>query len=166
MPSIISYLGIGSNLGDRLANIKDAMGFLDSLSSVHIEKASPIYETPPQGGPRNQPNYFNTAIKIETTLSPLDLLNQIKIIEKRMKRKKGVRWGSRKIDLDVLFYGDFVLQSKSLSVPHSLLHKRIFVLRPLFDIEPNLIHPLLGKNVSSLFRKYLHKNLRKVAVFN
>jgi 2-amino-4-hydroxy-6-hydroxymethyldihydropteridine diphosphokinase len=117
-----------------------------------VEKISPIYETPPCGGPKNQPKYLNAAAKIQTTLTPFDLLAELKEIEIKLRRKKTVRWGARTIDLDILFYSDLVFVSDKLTIPHPLLHKRMFVLRPLCDIAPKLIHPLHGKNIKELLR--------------
>ena len=138
MITVTSYLGIGSNLGDRSVNIKESIRYLKLIPRISVKKASSFYETLACGGPRNQPKYLNAAVKIRTSLTPSDLLKKLKNIELKLKRRKSVRWGPRTIDLDILFYGDLVLASDKLTIPHSLLHKRIFVLKPLCEIAPRM----------------------------
>ncbi|MBL7196632.1 MAG: 2-amino-4-hydroxy-6-hydroxymethyldihydropteridine diphosphokinase [Candidatus Omnitrophica bacterium] len=165
MIPVTSYLAIGSNLGDRIINIKKSIRYLKSNQRIKFEKASRLYETPAQGGPINQPKYLNAVVKIKTTLPPLDLLEELKLIELKLKRKNMLRWGARTIDLDILFYGDFVFINDRLSIPHPFLHKRIFVLKPLSDIAPNLVHPLYKKSIKELLRKF-SKGDEKVIPFN
>ncbi|MFC1709194.1 2-amino-4-hydroxy-6-hydroxymethyldihydropteridine diphosphokinase [Candidatus Omnitrophota bacterium] len=153
MISVASYLGVGSNLGDRIDNIRESVRLLESMSRVSVKAVSALYEAPACGGPKNQPKYINAAIKIQTTLTPFDLLGKLKSVESRLKRKKTVRWGSRTIDLDILFYGDLTLVSPKLIIPHPLLHKRIFVLKPLSDIASKLTHPLFKRNVKGLLAR-------------
>jgi 2-amino-4-hydroxy-6-hydroxymethyldihydropteridine diphosphokinase len=123
-----------------------------------VEKVSPIYEFPPQGGPKNQPKYLNLTVKIKTLLTPLDLLDRLKLIERELKRKNTSHWGPRTIDLDILFYDDLILVSRELSLPHPLLHKRIFVLKPLSDIASGFKHPLYKKSIKYLFKKLENEN--------
>ena len=165
MAQVTSYLAIGSSLGNRIANIRESLRCLKESRGIHLDKISPIYESLPQCGPRNQPNYLNLAVRIKTTLTPLDLLREIKIIEKKLKRKNSIHWGPRTIDLDILFYNDLVLISQILSIPHPLLHKRIFVLKPLSDIVPEFNHPLYKKSVSELLRG-LRSGIKKITEFN
>lgn len=153
MISVTSYLGVGSNLGKRIDNIKESIRLLESMPRINVKAVSDLYETPACGGPKNQPKYINAAIKIQTTLTPFDLLSKLKSVESRLKRKKTVRWGARTIDLDILFYDDLALISHKLSIPHPLLHKRIFVLKPLSDIASRLTHPLLKINVKGLLAR-------------
>ena len=149
----IVYLALGTNLGDRLANLRAA---LDALSrstphaqSIIIHRQSSIYETPPWGY-TDQPAFLNMAVKCETGLEPESLLKRLKQIEVRVGRVESFRWGPRQIDIDILFYDDLVFESKSLTIPHPRLHERAFVLVPLADIAPDHVHPVLKKNVSQL----------------
>ena len=153
MRLVNSCLGIGSNLGDRLINIEKSIRYLKSNHRIRVKKISRLYESLAKGGPNGQPKYLNAAVKIKTSLSPSDLLEQIKIIEKKLKRNTTVPWGPRIIDLDILFYNDLVYISNRLIIPHPLLHKRIFVLKPLSDIAPNIIHPLRKKTVKGLLKE-------------
>ena len=152
MIPVTSYLAIGSNLGNRLINIKKSIKYLKSIQRIKLKKVSQLYETPSHGGPKNQPKYLNAVAKIETTLSPLDLLKELKAIEFKMKRKDTVRWGPRIMDLDILFYDNLFFINDKLSIPHPLLHKRIFVLKPLSEIAPNFVHPLYQKNIKELLK--------------
>ena len=130
----VCYLGIGSNLGDRLKNIKSAIKKVEGLKSTQVLKVSKIIETEPVGGPRPQGKFLNAALKIKTSLAPLPLLKGLKKIEKEMGRVKAVRNGPRAIDLDILFYGDKSLNTKQLTIPHKKVFEREFVLRPLSEI--------------------------------
>lgn len=165
MIPVVSYLGIGSNLGDRVINIEKSIRYLKLVTRISIEKVSTFYETPSKGGPKNQPKYLNAVAKIKTALPPLDLLNELKIIESKLKRRKAVRWGPRTIDLDILFYNGLVFINNRLSIPHPLLHKRIFVLKPLSEIAPDFVHPLYKNNIKELLRR-LKKNDEKIVPFN
>jgi 2-amino-4-hydroxy-6-hydroxymethyldihydropteridine diphosphokinase len=131
---VICYLGIGSNLGDRRKNIKLAIKKINSLKSTKAIKLSKIIETRALGGPLQQPKFLNAALKIKTGLSPLKLLQNLKIIERELGRKKTVRWGPRTMDLDILFYGDKIINTKSLQVPHPRIFQREFVIKPLRQV--------------------------------
>ncbi|MBU3958710.1 MAG: 2-amino-4-hydroxy-6-hydroxymethyldihydropteridine diphosphokinase [Candidatus Omnitrophica bacterium] len=130
---VVCYLGIGSNLGNRRKNIKQALHHLDRAKGIKIEKSSRIYETEPVGGPP-QGRFLNAAIKIKTSLTPGFLLRTLKKIEKALGRKKAVRFGPREIDLDILFYADKIINRKNLQVPHPKIFEREFVVRPLLEI--------------------------------
>jgi 2-amino-4-hydroxy-6-hydroxymethyldihydropteridine diphosphokinase len=144
----VVYLGIGSNLGDKKSNCLSALEKL-ATKGVLISKKSALYETQPWGV-KNQPDFVNIAVEAETDLSPEALLCALKEIEKEMGRKVGTRWGPRLIDLDVLFYDDRIVQSKDLVIPHRQLHRRDFVLLPLAEISPELVHPVLNKTIREL----------------
>jgi len=165
MIPVTSYLAIGSNLGDRIVNIKKSIRYLKSNQRIKVKSVSRIYETPAQGGPKKQPQYLNTAVKIKTSLFPLDLLNELKIIELEFKRSNSVRWGPRTIDLDILFYDDLVFINNRLSIPHPLMHKRIFVLKPMSEIAPHFIHPLYKKNIEDLLNE-LGRDNEKIIPFD
>lgn len=147
----IVYLGIGSNLGDRNANIDKALTFLKEHEDIKVVAVSTLIETEPVGGPE-QGKFLNGAIKIDTDLLPLDLLTQLKMIERRLGRvKTDVLNAPRTMDLDILFYDDVVIiQGKSMAIPHPAIAERLFVLKPLSEIAPGLMHPRLNKTVKEL----------------
>jgi len=144
------YIGLGSNLGDRLTNIRKAIELIKEEGIEIINKSS-IYETEPVGY-KEQGWFLNSAVKGKTELSPRRLWKRLEKIEKSMGREKEVKWGPRIIDLDILFYGNEILNGKELKIPHSELHKRRFVLVPLQEIAPKLVHPIFKKTVSELLR--------------
>jgi len=128
-------------------NLEAALNQIAGLGTV--EKKSSVYETKPWGL-KEQPNFLNQVAQIETGLEPLELLKELKKIERVMGRKKTVRYGPRLIDLDILFYEDLILRTRALVIPHPLLAQRAFVLVPLNEIEPELIHPLEKKSIHDL----------------
>jgi len=141
------YLALGTNLGDRSANLHAALAALSS--DVKVIAESKVYETPPWGV-ENQPAFLNMAVKCETTLEPESLLKRIKQLEVRLGREQTFHWGPRLIDLDILFYDDLILKTESLTIPHPHLHERAFVLVPLAEIAPDFIHPVLKKTIKEL----------------
>jgi 2-amino-4-hydroxy-6-hydroxymethyldihydropteridine diphosphokinase len=144
------YIGIGSNLGDRKANTLEALDRVSKLPGTRVVRASSLYESEPLGDAKTW--FVNSVIEIETEFDPEDLLKKLKAIEKAMGRKrvKGKRWGSRIIDLDILLCNQEIVEKRSLKIPHPELHKRRFVLLPLAELAPQLIHPQLGQSVSGL----------------
>jgi 2-amino-4-hydroxy-6-hydroxymethyldihydropteridine diphosphokinase len=127
------FVGLGSNLGDRRLNLRMALQKISRLPGTKIIKTSKIIESMPQGGPQ-QPKYLNSVVKLQTGLSPLNLLRKLKKIEIMFGRRKSVRWGPRIIDLDILLYADRVINRRDLTVPHPQLFKRKFVIGPLLEI--------------------------------
>ena len=150
MPDV--YLGLGSNLGDRQAMLRAAIDAIAKLPGTAVTAESPIYETPPMG-PQDQGAYCNMAAKIATPLAPSTLIAELQAIEMQLGRpapEHRQHWGPREIDIDVLLYGEEVIDAPSLTVPHPGMHERWFVLKPLADIAPELIHPVLGRPISAL----------------
>ena len=144
------YIALGANLGDRLANLRDA---IDALApDMTILRESTIYETPPWGY-TDQPSFLNMVVEAETSLNPRALLDYLKKTEDELGRVKNFRYGPRHIDLDILFYDDVVYEDERLQIPHPRLHERAFVLVPLNDLAPDYVHPTLGKDVKSLLSK-------------
>jgi len=133
------YLGLGSNLGDRQSNIVQALQQMKS--QVTVEEVSSFYETEPVGY-LDQPRFINAVCRISTQLPPLELLHFLKRIERRMGRQPSFRDAPRPIDIDILFYDDLVIESPELTIPHPRLPQRAFMLVPLAEIAPDLIHPV------------------------
>jgi len=141
------YLSLGSNLGDRLANLDGAVSRL--VPGVEHIIPSPVYETMPWGY-SDQPDFLNQCLAADTSLAPLDLLALCKDIEATMGRKETFRFGPRLIDLDILFYDNIILETPTLTIPHPRITERPFILIPLADIAPELIHPVLHKTIQQL----------------
>ena len=146
----ITYICLGSNLGRKKANIRRAVKLLNKNKDIKILKISSLYETEPVGYVK-QDWFVNSCLKAETNLSPRQLLKTLKDIEKKLKRKKKfIRWGPRTLDMDILLYNNLRLKTKDLVIPHPEMHKRTFVLIPLMELEPNLIHPTKRKSILEL----------------
>jgi 2-amino-4-hydroxy-6-hydroxymethyldihydropteridine diphosphokinase len=141
------YLALGSNLGDRLENLKSALRALPP--AVRVTGCSPVYSTPPWGH-RDQPEYLNQVVQVKTALSPRELLHYIKEIEVRLGRQPTFRYGPRPIDVDILLYDELVMDEADLTIPHPRLGERAFVLVPLSDLAPRLEHPTLHRSVAEL----------------
>ena len=146
----IVHIALGSNLGDRAANLARATDLMDEV--IQISAASSIYETPPWGV-IDQPRFLNQVIKGCTTLAPINLLYELKAIERLMGRRETVRYGPRIIDLDILLYGHRVIQYNRLQVPHPRMLERAFVLVPLAEVSPGLVIPGSGQAVETLLKQ-------------
>jgi dihydropteroate synthase/2-amino-4-hydroxy-6-hydroxymethyldihydropteridine diphosphokinase len=153
------YLALGTNLGDRAANLYAALDALRTFATV--EETAFLYETPP-AYVVDQPAFLNTACRIRTALSPTELLRALKVIETQLGRQPSIRFGPRIIDLDILFYDDLVLAADDLAIPHSRLAERSFVLEPLCDLDPDLRHPQLDTSVRMLWQRLDSDRLPRV----
>lgn len=137
------FLGLGSNLGEPASNIQAAIEHLESQSELNILGISPLYQSPPMG-PKDQPDFVNAVLELETSLAPKELLNLCNSLEAVMGRQLAERWGPRLIDIDILLYGDQVIESESLNIPQLGMAQRSFVLYPLADLDKDLQIPGLG----------------------
>lgn len=144
-----SYLGLGSNIGDRQANIIEAIKRLNAIPGIVIVNRSSLYETEPIGY-KYQDWFINAVIGITTTLSPRSLLDVCVGIEDEMGRIRRTEKGPREIDIDILLYGNLKVDEAGLKIPHPSMHERRFVLVPLLEIAPDLFHPLLNKSLKAM----------------
>jgi len=148
-----AYLGIGSNLGERLALLRAARRQLGAAEGVVVLRSSALYETAPQGGPAEQGPYLNAVLEIETVLTAEELLQLCQRIEADAGRERLVYHGPRTLDLDLLLYDDQRRESHTLTLPHPRMHERCFVLVPLCDLAPHIVHPNLGLSMSELLSR-------------
>ncbi len=159
-----AYIGAGSNIGDKLLNCKNGISALTNTQNA-VEKArSRFYKTDPVDY-KNQDWFINFVVKVETALAPLELLKTLKSIERDAGRMDGsIRFGPRILDLDIILYDDWVTNSSELIVPHPRMHKRRFVLRPICDIDPTIVHPVLKKEMQALLNA-LDENEQRIVEF-
>lgn len=143
------YLSLGSNMGSRKENLKKALGFISERTQ--LEMLSSVYDTAPVGN-ENQPRFLNVVCRVSTTLQPVELLAVIKDIEGKLGRLPKTHNLPRPIDIDILFYGDQVISTPDLVIPHPRLHERAFVLIPLIEIAPDLVHPVNKRTVKALLK--------------
>ncbi|PIE71023.1 MAG: 2-amino-4-hydroxy-6-hydroxymethyldihydropteridine diphosphokinase [Deltaproteobacteria bacterium] len=148
---VTAYLGLGSNMGDAAGNCRKGLSLLDATDGVSVTAVSPFYNSAPVDY-TDQDWFVNGAAEIETSLSPLALLDCVKLIEWAVGRRPGIRFGPRILDMDILLYDHRVIVASGLAVPHPRMAKRMFVLKPLCDINPDIVHPVLGVTMGSLLR--------------
>lgn len=144
---VTAYLGLGSNLGNRQNSLDKALDFLSQR--LRVETASSVYDTEPIGN-LNQPRFLNLVCQVHTSLAPMELLTLVKGIELKLGRTPGKSNAPRPIDIDILFYGNQVINTPELVIPHPRLTERAFVLIPLAEIAPDLVHPVSGKTIKEL----------------
>ena len=143
------FLGLGSNLGDRDAHLNDAIAALCSSDSISVTAQSSVLETEPVGN-EDQDKFLNAVVEIETTFSPTQLMQSCLDIEMQQGRVRGEKWGPRTIDIDILFFSDQLIEKEGLHVPHPEVQNRSFVLIPLVEIAPMMVHPTLGVTAKAM----------------
>ena len=158
------FAGIGGNLGDPAHTLTAAVLRIERDSGVRVVAASPVYRNPPVG-PQDQPDYLNAVIELEVTLSPQELHSRFLAVEKEFGRVRKTRWGPRTLDLDILTYGDHIVDEPGLTIPHPHMHERSFVLVPLADLHPHAVHPLLNRSYCDMAEQVGREGLDRVDVF-
>jgi 2-amino-4-hydroxy-6-hydroxymethyldihydropteridine diphosphokinase len=146
------YIGLGSNVGDSIQNIRTALNHMENASSLTILRVSSLYRTAPIGY-EDQDWFINAAAECTTSLLPLLLLDLLQSIEQKMERSTPFKWGPRNIDLDILIFGSSIIKEPVLTIPHPLVEHRRFVLEPLAELAPGGIHPLLNKTFQGLLEE-------------
>jgi 2-amino-4-hydroxy-6-hydroxymethyldihydropteridine diphosphokinase len=149
-PPARCLIALGSNLGDRLDNVRAGATRIAATAGIDVVAVSRLYETAPVGGPENQGPYLNAALAADTTLDAADLLSLLHQIEADRERQRVEHWGPRTLDLDLLVHGDLVTDGDTLQVPHPRMHERRFVMVPVCDVAPDLVHPRLGRTMRDL----------------
>jgi 2-amino-4-hydroxy-6-hydroxymethyldihydropteridine diphosphokinase len=147
---ITAYLGLGSNLGNRLAFLRGGRDSLVQRFDITLNRASGVYETEAVGGPADNPPFLNAVLEVATSLSPRELMAACLAVEDEFGRTRSAEWAPRTLDIDLLLYGDVVVDESDLRIPHPRLHERGFVLAPLREIAPGLVHPVLHQTITAL----------------
>jgi len=148
--TVRAYVALGSNLGDREANMRRAVEMLGRRDGIEIVQVSSFSETDPVGGPPGQEKFLNAAAALDTALKPRELLEACMEVERELGRTRDVPWGPRTMDMDILLYGDEAVDEPGLVIPHPRMHERMFVLMPLAEIAPGVRHPRLWKTAREL----------------
>lgn len=154
MPEV--YVGLGSNIGDKVGYIQQAYKLLNDTEGITVISSSSLYETEPYGY-KDQEWFVNAVLKIETDLEPYKLLFEFNRIERqlgRLRRPEIIQWGPRTIDLDILFYDNLIIAEDNLQIPHAGVHQRAYALVPMLEIAPDLVHPVTGETITEI-----HNNL-------
>jgi 2-amino-4-hydroxy-6-hydroxymethyldihydropteridine diphosphokinase len=148
--TVVAYIAVGANLGDRRRNIEEAVRTLGLTHGVRVTRVSSLLENPAVGGPAGSPDFLNGVVEVETTLGPHALLHVLLDIERSMGRQRNERWEPRVIDLDLVLYGDQIIQTLNLVIPHPRMHERRFVLKPLAELAPDVVEPVAGITIREL----------------
>lgn len=144
-----AYIAMGSNMGNKRENIEEAIRIINDLHTCKVSRISNFYETKPVGY-LDQEDFVNCVIEIKTLLLPKELMGTLLSIEKKLKRERIIKWGPRTIDLDIILYDNIITTDEDVLIPHPRMHERLFVLKPLSDIAPYIIHPVLNKRIITL----------------
>lgn len=155
----VAYISLGSNMGDKVESLKQAVQLLTTTVGIKVTAVSSIYDTDPVGF-EEQDVFMNIVVEVETSLSALDLLQKCQIIEQELKRVRVIRWGPRTMDLDIILFGDEIYESEMLTVPHVRMHERAFVLVPLAEIAPDSRQPVLDKTTDTLLAQLGSQGVR------
>ena len=161
--TVTAYIALGSNLGDRQSHLGQALALLRAQPGISVGKVSRFHETAPVGGPAGQGNFLNAAAELQIDLPPVPLLQVLLQVEQQLGRVRRERDGPRTIDLDLLLYGDVILDVPGLSVPHPRLHERLFVLVPLAEIAANVVHPVLQRTIGAILEEIKNGSRRELA---
>lgn len=145
-----AYLGLGSNLGNRLAFLRGGRDALVSRPGIAFVQTASVFETEAIGGPSDNPLFLNSVLEVQTSLAPRELLEACLATEAEFGRSRPIRWAPRTLDIDILFYAEQVICEEELTIPHPRLQERPFVLAPLIEIAPHLKHPLLDQTITEL----------------
>ena len=157
------YLILGSNISPKLKNIKTAIGLLSENPCLNVISVSSLYKTSPVGL-TGQPYFYNCAVEIDTDINPVDFFLITSNIEKSMHRERSVKWGPRNIDIDIILFGDLIISTRELTIPHIEMLTRKFVVKPLLEINPDLTHPVLKEKVAvlSASKKFENQSVKKI----
>ncbi len=150
---VTACIAFGSNLGDRHATLAGAYAALTGDPAIHSLKASRLFETAPVGGPGGQGRFLNIVLAVETTHSAHALLARCMTVEQQFRRERKIRWDARTLDIDILLYGNEIIATADLEIPHPRMHLRRFVMVPLADVAPDAIHPVLRESVKDLLAR-------------
>lgn len=145
-----AYIGLGSNIEPRARYIERAINALSGHKRIEVVRVSSVYQTAAIGGPEGQPDFLNAVARINTSLEPEGLLDVLQAIERELGRKRTTVWGPRTIDLDILLYGEEIISTDRLMVPHPLMHERRFVMQGLAEIAPDVVHPIIQMSAQTI----------------
>lgn len=155
----VAYISFGSNMGDKVESLRQAVSFLQQHPSIEVTKVSSIYDTDPVGY-EDQDLFMNLVVEVKTSLGAESLLDACQEIEQQLKRVRLIRWGPRTMDLDIILYGDEIIETERLIVPHPRMHERAFVLVPLAEIAPNVIQPVENTSITELLAQVGEEGVR------